>query len=520
LKDSAGNVTIYKVRSSELSVTDAKPVHADANLELQVASNTVSGVLRDSKGDPIPFATLEVWGESFNTDVEGRFQAPPLPPPGPNAPPFETITVKTPGFVSTVIPAVFGNPGTTFVEVSIPTVLETNMPPRVMLFRDTSAGSVRAGGTASIWAVFFDPDGSFDDLKPLTWDIPNGTISPSVVSIPSSVKTGMDQFTAGVPADKIGIETISWTAPQEEGYQSVSVRVLDKARVEARSTLMIPVANPLAPPPPILANRPPVPTVNGSATVAAGGILDLEALPNDPDGNFGMAFAWSVSPSDGSFSTAKAGRTSWTAPSGSGTYVISCLVTDPSKASGKGTHNIIVYPPTLAPPPPPNQPPAPRIVSLRTVTSNRELALFAVPNDPDGEAGLTYAWSVAPNGGSFSTVSAAIATWTAPSATGSYEVRCAVSDGKETVVATQTISVISDIPVSSPRRIAGYVRDQSTDSPISGALVVISGSDRYSITNADGYFQFLDVPAGTYTIIATRDGFKGRTFTGIVVPAN
>ncbi|MBF0499221.1 MAG: hypothetical protein HQM09_03770, partial [Candidatus Riflebacteria bacterium] len=486
LKDATGQITTYKVRSPKLVVTDAAPVHADTNLDLQLASNTVSGILLDSQGSPIPFAALEVWGEAFHSDANGRFEAPPLPPPAASETAVETITVKTPGFSSDPITTNFGPPGTTFVEVTVPKVTEANKPPRIMLFRDPSEGSVPGGGKTTVWAVYFDPDGTPADLRPLTWDISDGLAASSSTSLPTSLKTAVDLFTTGIPAEKIGIEALSWTAPQEEGYQAITARIRDLAGVEAKGTLKIPVANPLAPPPPLPVNRPPVPTILATGTAPAGSQVTLEALPNDPDGNFGMNFAWTVEPNDGTFSAPKAGRTVWTAPLSTGTYQLICTVTDSAGLSGKAIHNLVVYPVATVAPPPPNQAPAPKIVSLRTVTIGRDLSLQAIPNDPDGDTGLTYMWTASPTGGVFSSITTALATWTAPSATGTYELRCAVSDGQITATATQKVTVISDIPVSAPRRISGYVRDQASDAPIVGALVVISGSGIYAITDDQG----------------------------------
>ncbi|MBF0548828.1 MAG: carboxypeptidase-like regulatory domain-containing protein [Candidatus Riflebacteria bacterium] len=148
-----------------------------------------------------------------------------------------------------------------------------------------------------------------------------------------------------------------------------------------------------------------------------------------------------------------------------------------------------------------------------------QLSLAVIPNDPFGNAGLSYAWSSNPAGGNFATVTSPISTWTAPLATGIYQIQCSVSDGIFAATATQQVSVISNLPMTSPGRISGYIRDVNTGAPIPGALVVISGTDLSAISGLDGYFQFSGVLAGTYTLIATRNGFQARTFTGVVVPA-
>ncbi|MFZ2959450.1 MAG: carboxypeptidase regulatory-like domain-containing protein [Candidatus Ozemobacteraceae bacterium] len=519
-RDNAGKITTYKARSAELSVTIEKPVLRDVNLNLQLANNTVSGILRDTQENPISFATLILWGEPFLTDEFGRFDAPLLPPSAATGTVVETITVKVPGFSEYLFKTTLGLPETTFVEVTAPRDNEQNKPPCILLFRDPSEGAVSAGGKTTLWAVFFDHDSSSADLKARNWDISDGTGASSSTSLPTSLKDAVDQFTAGISADKIGVEALLWTAPYEEGYQAITVRVRDSAGAEGGVTLKVPVANPLAPLPPMSVNRPPVPTVVATGTLPSGLSVALEALPNDPDGNFGMVFAWSVKPAEGTFSTTRAGRTVWTAPLATGTYEFTCIVTDPAGASGKGIHNLVVYAAEATAPQSPNQPPAPKIVSRRIVTVGRELSLKAISNDPDGDMGLTYAWSANSVGGSFSTKSSATATWTAPLTPGPYVLWCVVSDGHVTATAMQQVTVITDTPVTSPHRISGYVRDNTSDAPIIGALVLVSGANRYAITDEQGYFQFLDVEAGTYVIIVTRDGYLGKTFTGIVVPAS
>ncbi|MFZ2955939.1 MAG: carboxypeptidase regulatory-like domain-containing protein [Candidatus Ozemobacteraceae bacterium] len=519
LRDNAGNLTTYKVRSPELPVTETEPVQSDVNLDLQVASNTVAGILRDSQGNPIPFATLMLWGEPFKTDGEGRFLAPPLPPPPATDTTIETIIVTIPGFVVEPITTAFGVPGTVFVEATMQKSSESNKPPRIMLFRDPSEKSVAAGGKTTLWAVYYDLDGSAADLQPLSWDISEGTGASSSTPLPISLKPAVDLLTFGISTGKILVEALSWTAPMEEGYQAITARVRDSAGAEGRVTLKVPVANPLGPLPAFSVNRPPVPTVNATGTAPTSSTVSLEAVPNDPDGNYGMTYAWSVKPADGKFSTSRAGQTVWTVPSATGTYEFNCLVTDSEGLTGKATHYLVVYPADTAPPEGPNQSPAPQIVSLRVVTTGHVLSLKTIPNDPDGDV-VSYAWSVDPVGGNFSTVSSPIATWTAPTKVGTYTLQCAVSDGRLTATATQRVAVVSDTPVTSPRRISGYVRDITTDVPIVGALVVISGTDRYAITGADGYFQFTEVTPGTYTVIATLDGYQSRTFAGIVVPGS
>ncbi|MBF0544270.1 MAG: carboxypeptidase regulatory-like domain-containing protein [Candidatus Riflebacteria bacterium] len=161
------------------------------------------------------------------------------------------------------------------------------------------------------------------------------------------------------------------------------------------------------------------------------------------------------------------------------------------------------------------------IIGSNTVLVNGTIVLEAVPVDPNGNLSFVFDWSVNPAQGLFSTTKLGKTVWTAPSATGTFDFTCAATNSSGgSGKATHQVTVVSDVPSGSPRTISGKVRDQSTDAPINGASVVIFGTGRSTITDSQGWFEFLDVPPGTYTLIATRDGYKEQRFTGIVVPAS
>jgi hypothetical protein len=51
--------------------------------------------------------------------------------------------------------------------------------------------------------------------------------------------------------------------------------------------------------------------------------------------------------------------------------------------------------------------------------------------------------------------------------------------------------------------VRGYIINRDWD-PISGALVVVGGTQRFATTNADGYYIIKPVPAGEYTVRASK----------------
>jgi hypothetical protein len=61
----------------------------------------------------------------------------------------------------------------------------------------------------------------------------------------------------------------------------------------------------------------------------------------------------------------------------------------------------------------------------------------------------------------------------------------------------------------------GTVTDASTSSPIQGA--VVTAGIRSTTTNASGAYSFPNMPAGTYSVTATRSGYSSGSASGVVV---
>ncbi len=66
--------------------------------------------------------------------------------------------------------------------------------------------------------------------------------------------------------------------------------------------------------------------------------------------------------------------------------------------------------------------------------------------------------------------------------------------------------------------ISGLVTDQNGQ-PISGALVVVKGANRFATTNADGYYVIAPVPVGAFDVRASRVGASEQVKTGVKVIA-
>ncbi len=213
----------------------------------------------------------------------------------------------------------------------------------------------------------------------------------------------------------------------------------------------------------------------------------------------------------------------WTAPSTPLNYKVQVSVTDPGGLSCRAQQPLNVHLSDTDPisPLPANRPPVAMIIASSTVLSGKPLALRVSASDPDLDI-LSYSWSASAAGGAFSSINADSVVWTAPVATGVYQIRCRVTEIRNdplNVEVTFNVTVQEDPIIVRPGMIAGHVLDADTRLPIPQAVVAISGTNLYKIADDAGYFEFFNIEPGTYTLIATRNGYQARTYPGIVVPA-
>ncbi|MBX2992453.1 MAG: TonB-dependent receptor [Bacteroidetes bacterium] len=66
-------------------------------------------------------------------------------------------------------------------------------------------------------------------------------------------------------------------------------------------------------------------------------------------------------------------------------------------------------------------------------------------------------------------------------------------------------------------KIAGEVKDSQTGETIIGASVVIQGTTLGAATNIEGYYVILNIPPGTYTLVASSVGYNRKIVTGVSV---
>ena len=164
------------------------------------------------------------------------------------------------------------------------------------------------------------------------------------------------------------------------------------------------------PPPPLTVD---ITSPNQNQTVSRGASVGLTADTGNTAGYY-VEYAWSVSPSGGSFADASAEDTTWTAPSPSSdtTYrlTLTGTLTDAFGTSITDTDSVditVLGPPAVT-------------VAITSPSQGQKVASgasvsLAATTSPSGS--YTYAWRVSPSGSSFADASAEDTTWYAPSPT-------------------------------------------------------------------------------------------------------
>ena len=66
-------------------------------------------------------------------------------------------------------------------------------------------------------------------------------------------------------------------------------------------------------------------------------------------------------------------------------------------------------------------------------------------------------------------------------------------------------------------KIVGKVTDRKTREPILGANVIIEGTTRGAVTDVDGFFQIINIPPGSYTLMARFVGYGTQRVANVAV---
>lgn len=291
--------------------------------------------------------------------------------------------------------------------------------------------------------------------------------------------------------------SFEWTAPivTDKITYTFTIKVIDSKGASATKDIYIEV----------VPNKPPAVTLYAdSISVLLGEVVNLTAAAADPEED-PLSYTWNAT---GGTISGTGTQVIWQSPGVPGNYTVSIEVSD-------GV-NLVKRSVIINVSEPGNNPPVVGLSADRTEVNPGEIVnLTATASDPDGDI-LLYNWivtgeSIAANG--------ATAIWTAPGTCGVYTVTVSVSDGRGGESTDSSEIGVVGCPGAT---ISGYVRD-GLGIPVVAALVELYDKydrlrfDVQTVTGSDGYYEFVDVPSGTYYVVIARDGFKIES-REIIVP--
>ncbi|MEW5802183.1 MAG: carboxypeptidase regulatory-like domain-containing protein [bacterium] len=308
---------------------------------------------------------------------------------------------------------------------------------------------------------------------------------------------------------------LSWTVPDNPVYvgtQDIMVTVQDTYAAQPRSSSktvpLLVAAN----------NAPQITSLTATKkSVLPNEQISIQAVVTDPEGRQ-ISYAWSCT--GGTIPSGQGtSQITWKAPQNTGDYTISLKVSDGLRET-TGTIDIRVA--SLTVDAGENQ-----VLYLEDMGNPPTAALSAQIGINPADEPYTINWRIDPNSietganASLDSSSTQNTVFSADTA-GSYHIWLTV-----TVNANSTITGKDDVWIyvleQAPPAVTGTVRDEDGN-PVSGAAVEMYHADgpevwdQKTVTNENGYYEFFDVPPGTYYVIVNRDNYLGLTQT-VTIPA-
>ena len=196
--------------------------------------------------------------------------------------------------------------------VSASTVVTVNAPPTLDLSAEST--TVDPSEEITITAVIDDSDDDIDDMI-ISWNNGGGTWTTN----PSGDST----------------LTRTWRAPSTKGTYTISANAADTCGSDSDSVIIT------------VRNSPPDPEIDPSSdTIARTETASFQCNPDDPDGISDIrSYRWSISGSNsGSFDNRNVRFVVYTPGTATGTFTITCVVTDRDGATGTATGTVTVEP--------------------------------------------------------------------------------------------------------------------------------------------------------------------------------
>jgi|GEM_PF-4610475 len=295
---------------------------------------------------------------------------------------------------------------------------------------------------------------------------------------------------------------INWTIPDDPNYvgsQDIQLTVQDSDPDHPRSASQIVRLVVGANSAPVISALTP-----DKIRVLPGEVIGVQAAVSDPEGRV-LEFVWSCT-AGAIMSGQGTGQITWKAPQDAGDSKISLTVSDGLRQ-------------------------AQREVTIRVSTltvdagENRVILLQDLPITLQGQVNIspanepyTIAWRIDPNSipeGASPQLSSptSLATQFSTNAVGNYHIWLTATAGGEISDQDDLWVKVTD---QTPPTVSGYVKD-AQGNPISGAAVEMYSAnsrqdwDQKTVTDQSGYYEFRDVPSGTYYVVVAREGYWQMT---------
>jgi len=92
--------------------------------------------------------------------------------------------------------------------------------------------------------------------------------------------------------------------------------------------------------------------------------------------------------------------------------------------------------------------------------------------------------------------------------------------GCKMLLIASVIALCSSAVMAQSGKITGVVRDASNGEPVASANVILDGTSWGAAADANGVYYILNVPPGTYTLLASAVGFAKQSVTNVTVGAD